>query len=417
MKFLKRHAYALLFTLFLMGANVYSLLKVFVIPSAVSTVSANTTSSSTSSSTASTSTGKVTKTDTTYKDDNMDIKITTGKTSDTTYYVADIQLSSADYLKTALAQNTYGTNITDTTSSNAQQNNAIFAINGDYYGANQSGYVIKNGQVYRDTDRNSDYEDLAVYSDGSFKTFKESDTTAQKLVDSGVVNTFAFGPTLVENGKVAVSENEEVGQAMADNPRTAIGVIEESDGSVHYIVIVSDGRTSESLGLTLYEMAELMKSYGVTTAYNLDGGGSSTMYFNGQVINKPILFTSVTKKSASKHFFTYIGLTIFSLVFTFVYERFSYGESSMFMRMMFFAPLAGALIYLLTGLGMSWVRNRASKLLFNSAIAVVASACLVKGIVEVSGRTTSVDMPYWYVAAGLLCLSIMTGFIRPRKLA
>ena len=276
MKFLKRHAYALLFTLFLMGANVYSLLKVFVIPSAVSTVSANTTSSSTASSTASTSTGKVTKTDTTYKDDNMDIKITTGKTSDTTYYVADIQLSSADYLKTALAQNTYGTNITDTTSSIAQQNNAIFAINGDYYGANQSGYVIKNGQVYRDTDRNSDYEDL-----------KESDTTVQKLVDSGVVNTFAFGPTLVENGKVAVSENEEVGQAMADNPRTAIGVIEESDGSVHYIVIVSDGRTSESSGLTLYEMAELMKSYGVTTAYNLDGGGSSTMYFNGQVINKP----------------------------------------------------------------------------------------------------------------------------------
>ena len=129
------------------------------------------------------------------------------------------------------------------------------------------------------------------------------------------------------------------------------------------------------------------------------------------------MFTSVTKKSASKHFFTYIGFTIFSLVFTFVYERFSYGESSMFMRMMFFAPLVGAIIYLLTGLGMSWVRNRASKLLLNSAIAVVASACLVKGIVEVSGRTTSVDMPYWYVAAGLLCLSLIIGFIRPRKLA
>ena len=84
----------------------------------------------------------------------------------------------------------------------------------------------------------------------------------------------------------------------------------------------------------------------------------------------------------------------------------------MFMRMMFFAPLAGALIYLLTGVGMSWVKTRLSKLLFNSSIAVVASACLVKGIVEVSGR-----MPYWYVAGGLLCLSIMTGFIRPRKLA
>ena len=100
------------------------------------------------------------------------------------------------------------------------------------------------------------------------------------------MNTFAFGPTLVENGKIAVSENEEVGQAMADNPRTAIGVIEESDGSVHYIVIVSDGRTSESSGLTLYEMAELMNPR-CDDSYNLDGGGSSTMYFNGQVINKP----------------------------------------------------------------------------------------------------------------------------------
>lgn len=89
----------------------------------------------------------------------------------------------------------------------------------------------------------------------------------------------------------------------------------------------------------------------------------------------------------------------------------------MFMRMMFFAPLAGALIYLLTGLGMSWVSNRASKLLFNSAIAVVASACLVKGIVEVSGRTTSVDMPHWYVASGLFFLSLITGIIRPKKLA
>ena len=67
--------------------------------------------------------------------------------------------------------------------------------------------------------------------------------------------------------------------------------------------------------------------------------------------------------------------------------------------------------------GMSWMKTRLSKLFLNSAIAVVASACLVKGIVEVSGRTTSVDMPYWYVAAVLLCLSIMTGFIRPRKLA
>ena len=304
MTFLKRHAYALIFSAALLGVNTYMLLKTFVLPSAVTQVVAD--STTTSSSSSSTSTGEVTTTDSSYKDDNISVSIETTRVSDTTVYVADIQLSSADYLKTALAQNTFGTNITETTSSMASSNNAIFAVNGDYYGANSTGYVIKNGVLYRDTTRSSDYEDLVVYSDGTFGTINESDTTAQELIDSGVINTFAFGPTLIANGQVAISQSEEVGQAMAENPRTAIGIIEEDDVSLHYIIIVSDGRTSESSGLTLYEMAELMQSYGVTTAYNLDGGGSSTMYFNGQIINNPTTNgNSISERAVSD--IVYIG--------------------------------------------------------------------------------------------------------------
>lgn len=281
MKFVKKHAYAILFSTALLGANTYSLLKTFVIPSAVTAVAE--TATSTSSSTASTETGEVTQTDMSYKDDNISVNIETLRKSDTTVYVADIQVSSSEYLKTALAQNTYGTNITDTTSSIASTNNAIFAINGDYYGANETGYVIKNGVLYRDTTRSSDYEDLVQYSDGTFGVISEEEQTAQELLDSGVINTFTFGPTLVKDGEIAVSTSDEVGRAMSDNPRTAIGIIDEN----HYIIIVSDGRTDESSGLTLYEMAELMQSYGVKLAYNLDGGGSSTMYFNGKVVNNP----------------------------------------------------------------------------------------------------------------------------------
>lgn len=281
MKFVKKHAYAILFSTALLGANTYSLLKTFVIPSAVTAVAE--TATSTSSSTASTETGEVTQTDTSYKDDNISVNIETLRKSDTTVYVADIQVSSSEYLKTGLAQNTYGTNITDTTSSIASTNNAIFAINGDYYGANETGYVIKNGVLYRDTTRSSDYEDLVQYSDGTFGVISEEEQTAQELLDSGVINTFTFGPTLVKDGEIAVSTSDEVGRAMSDNPRTAIGIIDEN----HYIIIVSDGRTDESSGLTLYEMAELMQSYGVKLAYNLDGGGSSTMYFNGKVVNNP----------------------------------------------------------------------------------------------------------------------------------
>ena len=283
MKFLKkRYAYASVFGLLLTGSFSYSMLKTFVLAETISTVA--TTSTSTNTATASQAAKTATVTDSSYKDDNISINLTETTVNNTQVYVADITVSSSDYLKTAFAQNAFGTNVTAKTSETATDNNAILAINGDYYGANSTGYVIRNGVVYRDTVReNSNNGDLAIYKDGSFKIIYEDQISAEQLVKDGVVNLLAFGPTLVENGEIAVGTNEEVGRAMASNPRSAIGIIDEN----HYIIVVSDGRTSESKGLSLYQMAEVMKSYGVKSAYNLDGGGSSTLYFNGQVINKP----------------------------------------------------------------------------------------------------------------------------------
>ena len=291
MKVLKKpFAYATIFGMLLIGGFTYSMLKTFVISEAISTASAsNTTTSSqntttVSSSTAATIATNVSTTDTSYSDDNIQINLETITTNNTTVYVADIQVSSVEYLKTALAQNTYGTNITAKTSETAAEKNAILAINGDYYGANSTGYVIKNGILYRDAVRdNASYGDLAIYADGSFEIVYEDEVTAQELIDQGVVNLLAFGPSLVEDGEIVVGTSTEVGRAMASNPRTAIGIIDEN----HYIIVVADGRTTESEGLSLYQMAEIMKEYGATTAYNLDGGGSSTLYFNGQVINNP----------------------------------------------------------------------------------------------------------------------------------
>ena len=101
---------------------------------------------------------------------------------------------------------------------------------------------------------------------------------------------------------MSVTEDDEVGKAMADNPRTAIGIIDD----LHYVFVVSDGRTDESEGLSLYELAEFMQSLGVKTAYNLDGGGSSTMVFNGEVINNPTTNgNSIKERSVSD--IVYIG--------------------------------------------------------------------------------------------------------------
>ena len=283
MKVLKKpYLYASVLGLFLTSSFTYSMLKTFVLAETISTVSNASSTSNTAAASQAAKNAQVT--DTSYSDGNISITLTEKTVNETQVYVADITLSSSDYLKTALAQNSYGTNVTAKTSVTAAENNAILAVNGDYYGANSSGYVIRNGVVYRDSVReDASNGDLAIYKDGSFKIIYEDQVSADQLVQDGVINLLAFGPSLVENGEISVDTNTEVGQAMSSNPRTAIGIIDEN----HYLIVVSDGRTTESKGLSIYQMAEVMKSYGVKTAYNLDGGGSSTLYFNGQVINKP----------------------------------------------------------------------------------------------------------------------------------
>ncbi len=216
-----------------------------------------------------------------YEDENIKITYTQYTTNDTTIHVADVQLSSAEYLKTAFADNTYGKNVTQTTSDIAAANNAVLAINGDYYGVQEKGYVIRNGVLYREEAAASDV--LCIYGDGSMKVVDPSSVTAQELLDQGVWQAFSFGPGLLEDGNIPISLDTEVGRAKASNPRTAIGIIDD----LHYVFVVSDGRTDESEGLSLYELAVFMQELGVKTAYNLDGGGSSTMYFNGNVVNNP----------------------------------------------------------------------------------------------------------------------------------
>ncbi|MCD8120435.1 MAG: phosphodiester glycosidase family protein [Lachnospiraceae bacterium] len=221
-------------------------------------------------------------TENSYQDENITITITEYYEYDTAIYVADITLSSAEYLQTALAQSSYGRNVTAKTSEIAESAGAILAINGDYYGSQEKGYVIRNGVLYRSTG-SSGQEDLVIYSDGSFEIISEDEITAEELLANGAVQTLSFGPALVVDGAVSVSSGDEVGKAKASNPRTAIGIIDD----LHYVFVVSDGRTSESAGLSLSELAEFMEGLGVQTAYNLDGGGSSTMYFNGEVVNNP----------------------------------------------------------------------------------------------------------------------------------
>ncbi|GAA4723379.1 exopolysaccharide biosynthesis protein [Phytohabitans rumicis] len=217
-------------------------------------------------------------------------KVTTGSGADTvTYYVADVTLTDATQLRSAFAENSFGENIIENTSAIAEDNDALFAINGDYYGFRDTGIVIRNGVVYRDEGARAG---LAFYRDGTVKVYDETATTAEQLVADGVWNTLSFGPAVLQDGEIVAGiENVEVDtnfgnhSIQGDQPRTAIGVIDSN----HLVFVVVDGRSSGySKGVTLTGLAQIMKDLGATTAYNLDGGGSSTMYYDGALVNNPL---------------------------------------------------------------------------------------------------------------------------------
>jgi exopolysaccharide biosynthesis protein len=203
------------------------------------------------------------------------------------YYVADVQVSSASLLQTAFAKDAFGTNIVQNTSDIAAAHDAVFAINGDYYGFRSDGVVIRDGVLYRNEPAR---EGLALYAEGTMASYDETAVSAEELLADGVLQTLSFGPALVKNGEV-VSDLDDVkidsnfgnrGISNA-NPRTGIGMIAPN----HYVFVVVDGRSDESRGMTLDEFAAVFEGLGATEAYNLDGGGSSTMYFMGRVVNDP----------------------------------------------------------------------------------------------------------------------------------
>lgn len=304
---MKRHFANMVFALILAAYTVYAALDTFVIVRVLTpdtlptaTVEASTAPTATEPPAEQATTAPI-STDTEYHDDQIDIVLTTMRVENTTVYVADVQIADISLLKTALAGNTYARNLTETTSVQAANAGAILAINGDYYGAQERGYVLRNGVLYR-ASAQSGTDALVIGADGNFRIITEGETSADTLVREGAWQVLTFGPALINGGQVTVSSSDEVGRAMTSNPRTAIGQISEG----HYLLVASDGRTKESAGLSLRQLAELMQSLGAQVAYNLDGGGSSTMVFQGRVVNNPTTNgRSIRERSVSD--IVYIG--------------------------------------------------------------------------------------------------------------
>lgn len=174
------------------------------------------------------------------------------------------------------------------TSEIAEQNGAIAAINGGGFtdkstngklwvgtGAYPEGIVISNGEVvYSDVTPNQKVNVTAFTSEGRLIV---GDHSLSDLKRQNIVEAVSFRNSLIINGKTVSVENEGL------NPRTAIG--QKADGTI--VMLVVDGRKGLKPGASLKEIQNILLQQGVVNASNLDGGSSSTMYFNGEVINDP----------------------------------------------------------------------------------------------------------------------------------
>ena len=224
-----------------------------------------------------------------YRSEDKQIVIRRFQSAGITYFVADVQLTHVAQFQTALSGDcVYGD--LEPLSAMAERNGAIFAINADDYGVHKYGTIIRNGRLIRthDTTRNM----LIVDSNGDFsvRVDRKAENPAQlgdQLIAQGVWQTFEFGPELIRDGQaVQFSPDFDVISTKSDRrePRTAIGQI----GPLHYAIIVADGRQEGySIGMTLPELQQIFIGLGVQTAMNLDGGGSTEMWFDGEIINQP----------------------------------------------------------------------------------------------------------------------------------
>ena len=229
-----------------------------------------------------------------YSDDSLSFTITryddNYEISDTlcVYYVADIYVKDIERLKTAAASGDFAVRGEDHVPKMAAENNAILAISGDYFcyegeGVVSKGLVIRNGVLYRDEyDKNRDL--CVLYRDGVMKTFEVGTYTTEEIIAQDPWQTWQFGPALLDENGMSKHRPQSFNSRLCGiNPRCAIGYI--SPG--HYCFVVVDGRDERySEGVDMWNLSEIMYRLGCKVAYNLDGGQSAQMYFNGANRNR-----------------------------------------------------------------------------------------------------------------------------------
>ncbi|HBI85608.1 MAG TPA: hypothetical protein DDX71_04885 [Ruminococcus sp.] len=220
------------------------------------------------------------KTDHSYRSHDIYIDLSTCEYADSNCYIADIYVRKLENFKTAFEHDEFVNGPQENMYDMAARTNAILAINGDFTGGHENGVVIRDYVLYRDQPRN----DVGVlFYDGTYEIYGRNECDTAALLASGACDSMTFGPALVKNGNTITGQTSSM--LGEKHPRSGFGYYEPG----HYCFVAADGRgMGGSAGVTCDEFAALFGDVlGCYQAYNLDGGKTSQLWFDGACFNQP----------------------------------------------------------------------------------------------------------------------------------
>lgn len=216
-----------------------------------------------------------------YEDPTLHVVIEQGRKDNCDYWLARIKIADPSQLRTAAAGG-FENQATIKGTLLAKRQNAVLAIDGDYYAYHPSGLIIRQGVRYRDL-LQGQRDVLLIDEDGNFHQvhMPAAGSIGTTVDGKKIINAFHFGPSLVIDGEVA---NLVASWWMVPDEKRQRMCIAQT-GELEYMAVCCAGPARGSEGMTLRQFANLVRSLGAVQAYNLDGGDSTMLIFNGEKVN------------------------------------------------------------------------------------------------------------------------------------
>ena len=222
-----------------------------------------------------------------YRDDSIIVEMEKKRLYDSDVFIAYVRIATPSQIRTAVAGSKLKSSNTNLITRITANYNGIVAVNGDFYSNSEKkgGYMVRQKEVFREKVSNN-YDLLVIDEMGDFHILPRGKENQQNGISTlqnehEIVNCFFFGPALVVDGEVqgADAYDQYAFDPTQPNPRAAIGQI----GPLTYAVVVVNGRTSDTVGVTMEQLATIMGDIGCQQAYNLDGGNSATLVFHNKI--------------------------------------------------------------------------------------------------------------------------------------